>query len=261
MGRKAVKMNDRSVQANSAASSRLERKFYIEPAKIGFAYGILQHSCRLDPRYPSEQINSLYYDTAELDEHERSIAGEFKKDKVRLRWYGKDDTLTGSQPVFLELKSRRGFASTKQRRLLHINSSNLTVERMAEGVVPLPLIAEALASFGYFPPKLIWPVIHISYWRHRFSELVTGQAVALDSHIRSTMLLPTFGNGETNLELPGAVMEIKGSRLDLPGTLVNARLLDTDWTRFSKYSASIEAHTEQIGAIGRLDPSGRLLNV
>ena len=196
-----------------------------------------------------------------MAEHERSIAGEFKKDKIRLRWYGDIHTLVGDQPVFVELKSRRGFASTKQRRQVTVDAAELMPERLQQGVLPWSFVAETLADFGYLPARLLRPVIHISYWRYRFKELLTGQSVALDCHIRSTMVLPTFGNGETDLELPGAVLEIKGSRLVLPGTLVHTRLLETDWTRYSKYSASIEAHTEPIGAIGRLEPSGRLINI
>lgn len=257
----AVEFHDASRNGNGRLVRRLERKFYIEPAKVGLAYGILRHTCSMDADYPSEQINSLYYDTIDLDEHERSISGEFRKDKVRLRWYGMNGCPSGAQPVFLELKSRRGFASTKQRRRFEVCSDDLAPQRLARGVVPWPVLSETLASFGYHSTRFIQPVLAISYWRYRFRELLTGQSVALDCHIRSTMILPTSTNGETDLELPGAVLEIKGDRMELPGTLIYARLLETDWTRFSKYSACIEAHTEPIGAMGRLEPSGRLLSV
>jgi hypothetical protein len=47
--------------------------------------------------------------------------------------------------------------------------------------------------------------------------------------------------------------------MELPVTLIRARILDTDWTRFSKYSASIDAHNEKPGTIGRLSPSGKVI--
>ena len=72
--------------------------------------------CITASEYPSEQINSLYFDTVELDQHERSSSGDYSKDKVRIRWYGEDNNLRGIQTVFLELKSRRGFARTPTRR-------------------------------------------------------------------------------------------------------------------------------------------------
>ncbi len=196
---------------------RLERKYYIEPAKVGLAYGILRHTCRMDTDFPSEQINSLYFDTAELDEHEKSVSGEFQKDKIRLRWYGADGDRQRMQTAFLELKSRQGFASTKQRRR-SMPAEDLEPEALGSGVIPWPLLSETLAGFGCFPTRLLQPVIAISYWRHRFREVLSGQSVSLDTRIRSTMILPRLGNGEADLELPGAVMEVKGTRHGVAGS-------------------------------------------
>ena len=83
---------------------RIERKFYVIPKNVSFAYGLLRHICHFDSEYPSEQINSLYFDTADLDQHERSSSGDFRKNKVRIRWYGKennldDDSLTREQLI------------------------------------------------------------------------------------------------------------------------------------------------------------------
>jgi len=257
----AVELHDRTMEVGHRLPRRLERKYYVEPAKVGLAYGILRHTCRVDAEFPSEQIHSLYFDTAELDEHEKSVSGEFQKDKIRLRWYGADGDRQGMQTAFLELKSRQGFASTKQRRRLQIPVDELEPEALGSGVIPWPLLSETLAGFGFFPTRLLQPVIAISYWRYRFREVLSGQGVSLDTRIRSTMILPRLGNGEADLELPGAVMEVKGTRMELPGALIHTRLLETDWTRYSKYSACIDAHTEEIGAMGRLEPSGRLLGL
>ena len=103
---------------------------------------------------------------------------------------------------------------------------------------------DTLARFGYFPNEILLPVIKISYWRYRFSEIMTEQRLSLDCHIRSTMIIPGPGNGEKELEVPGAVIEIKGQAMELPEALKQARILYTDWTRFSKYSACIDSHTE-----------------
>ncbi len=51
---------------------RFERRFYLTPEKIGLAYGLLREICLMDNEYPSEQINSLYFDTADLDQYGRS---------------------------------------------------------------------------------------------------------------------------------------------------------------------------------------------
>jgi hypothetical protein len=257
----AVQLHDTPFGIINTLPQRFERKYYLAPRQVGLAYGLLRQLCLPDAAYPSEQINSLYFDTADLDQHERSCSGDFLKDKVRIRWYGEAKYMNGPQTVFIELKSRQGFAGMKQRCKLTVPTENLIPGNLARGITPAPVLQETLARFGYFPPGLLRPVICISYWRYRFSEAMTGQRVSLDCHIRSTMLMPGPGNGERNLELPGAVIEIKGRTMELPEILKRTRMLYTDWTRFSKYSACLDAHHEAPGTIGRLSPSGKIVRL
>lgn len=254
-----IELHNTMVLPRCNLPQRFERKFYLVPQKVGFAYGLLRHVCLPDTEYPSEQINSLYFDTADLDQHERSSSGDFYKDKVRIRWYGTEENISGMQNIFIELKSRQGFAGMKQRLKWSVPAEDLSLYKLAKGIVPRAMLLDTLAGFGYFLPEMLQPVILISYWRYRFSEIMTGQRVSLDCHIRSTMIIPGPGNGENKLELPGGVIEIKGQDIELPTTLKKTRVLDTDWTRFSKYSACIDAHTEKPGTVGRLSPSGRII--
>jgi len=256
-----VQLYDAPVGAAHTPPRRFEHKYYLAPAKVGLAYGFLQHICLVDRDYPSEQVNSLYFDTADLDQHEMSSSGDFRKDKVRIRWYGDEENMPGMRTIFIELKSKKAFATIKRRRELQVSAESLTLDHLGGGVVPRMLLTETLAGFGYFPPGLLIPVIKISYWRYRFSEVMTGQRLSLDCHVRSTMIMPGPGNGEKELELPGGVIEIKGQSVELPAALKRARMLDTDWTRFSKYSTCIDSHTDAPGSVGRLSPSGRIVRV
>jgi hypothetical protein len=253
-----VQMYDAPVRIKETLPSRFERKYYLTPADAGLAYGLLRHICLPASKYPSEQINSLYFDTEGLEQHEKSSSGDYEKDKVRIRWYG-DGNLHGMQTAFIELKSRRGFAGTKQRLKLSVPAENLAWHNLARGIVSRGMLIDTLARFGHFPVEMLRPVIKISYWRYRFSEIMTEQRVSLDCHIRSTMVMPGHGNGERDLGLPGAVIEIKGLTMELPLTLRQMRMLDTDWTRFSKYSACLDSHNEIPGSVGRLSPSGRII--
>ena len=257
----AVQIYGAPIRIKSTLPERFERKYYIAPREAGFAYGLLRQICLPAREYPSEQINSLYFDTADLDQHERSSSGDYYKDKVRLRWYGEDNKLSGMQPIFVELKSRRGFAGTKQRLRLQVPAESLALANLGKGIIPRTVLMDTLAMFGYFPPEMLLPIIKISYWRYRFSEIMTEQRVSLDCHIHSTIIIPGPGNGEKELELPGAVIEIKGESMELPEALRRTRILDTDWTRFSKYSACIDSHVENPGTVGRLSPSGRIVQI
>ena len=109
---------------------RFERKFFISPKNVGFAWALLRQFCRPDKEYPEGQVNSLYFDTIELEQYIRSESGEFRKDKVRIRWYGEMEKLQEEIPAFIELKSRKGFASYKQRHkiLVPIQRLKLAIE-------------------------------------------------------------------------------------------------------------------------------------
>jgi hypothetical protein len=240
---------------------RFERKYYLAPGEVGLAYGLLHHTCFAAREYPSEQINSLYFDTPDLDQYGRSEAGDFSKDKIRIRWYGNNEDMNGVRVIFIELKSRRGFASTKQRLKLHVPAESLALENLGKGIVSRSLLVKTLARFNYFPLDTLQPMMKISYWRYRFSEIMTAQRISLDCHIRSTVVMSGKGHGERELRLPGGVMEFKGRTTELPIALARVRMLDTDWTRFSKCSACIDSHIERLGAIGRLSPSGRILQL
>ena len=239
-------------------TQRIERKFFVLPKNIGFAYTLLRQFCRPDSEYPKEQINSLYFDTPDLDQYGGSLSGEFSKDKVRIRWYGKNEGLSEMVPVFLELKSRWGFSSSKQRERLMVSAEKLGLDCLGAGIVDKTILLDTVATFGHFPESLLFPIIMISYWRYRFTEMMTGVQVSLDCNICSSIVAPGLGHGERELILRGGVIEVKGPSMELPTTLQRIRLLDVDWSRFSKYSSCLDAHMSQPGTISRLWPSGRL---
>ena len=237
---------------------RFERKFTVLPRNLGFAHAFLQQVCRPDAEYAEGQVNSLYFDTADLDQYERSESGEFRKDKVRVRWYGGTGGSDAMVPVFLELKSRDGFASSKQRRRLSVPAECLEPARLREGIVDRATLVDTLAEFGHYPESPLRPIVLISYRRYRFNEMLTGTRVSLDSRIRSRMVARELGRGEREPWLQCGVIEVKGPALELPVTLRGMRFLDTDWSRFSKYSQCVEVHLSDPGVMGRLWPSGRM---
>ena len=69
---------------------RVEQKFFIRPERIAITLALLSRTCRPDGLHPADQVNSLYFDTIDLDEYRRSDAGDSAKDKIRIRWYGRD---------------------------------------------------------------------------------------------------------------------------------------------------------------------------
>ena len=221
---------------------RFERKFAVQPRYSGFALAFLRQVCYPDGQYPSNRITSLYFDTDDLDEYIRSASGEYKKDKIRVRWYDNTAGENGEVPVYLELKSRQGFASSKQREKFLLEADRLEPDSIRKGIVDKRLLLNTLAGFGYFPEQPLKPVILISYQRHRFTEMQTGVRVSFDYNISALTVAPELGNHNREIHLPDGVIEVKGPSLELPATLRRMRILDTDWSRYSKYGYCIDAY-------------------
>ena len=249
----------RAEGAESQSAQRFERKFFIVPRNIGFAYNVLRQVCRPDGEYPEGLVNSLYFDTPDLDQYTKSSSGDFRKEKVRIRWYDKIEDYHGTVPVFLELKSRQGFASSKRRQRFLVPTQQLEMNHLGAGIIDKSTLMDTLAGFGHYPERPLQPLITISYWRYRFTEMMTGIRVCLDYGIRSTFIARQMGYGERNLYLRGGVIEVKGPTWDLPITLRRMKLLNTDWSRFSKYSHCIESHLSHPGMKARLWPPGRMI--
>jgi len=239
---------------------RFERKFAVLPANAGLALSLLRHVCRADKNYPKDRVNSLYFDSADLDQYEKSGAGEHRKDKVRIRWYDSDlAKANGGMPVWLEQKTRQGFASGKHRKQFLVPASALEDANLRKGILGRTTIINTLAGFGYFPEKLLKPIIRISYRRYRFSELLTGVRVSFDEDIRARLIAPEFVRREGEIRLPNGVIEVKGPKLELPLMLRQLRIMDLDWSRFSKYGNCLDVYFTEPGSISRNWPSGKLV--
>ncbi len=161
---------------------------------------------------------------------------------MRIRWYGSDAKENGEVPVYLELKSREGFASSKQRKKFTVPPDSLKLENLSRGILDKTTILQSLAKFGYFPGQPIKPIIFITYQRYRFSEMQTGTRVCLDYDISASVVAPEFGRQGREVRLEGGVLEVKGPSIELPVTLRYMKQLDVDWSRFSKYGGCLDAY-------------------
>jgi len=238
---------DKNMEEKPQPTQRFERKFAVQARNTGFALAFLRQVCRPDRDYPSNRVTSLYFDTTDLDEYIKSASGEYKKDKVRIRWYDNAAVENGNFPVFLEKKSRQGFASSKQRERLTVPPERLEPDAIRKGIIDKQLLLNTLAGFGHFPENPLKPIIMISYLRYRFTEMQTGVRVSFDSNISALAVAQELGHRNREIHLSGGVIEVKGPSLELPVTLRRMRILDTDWSRYSKYGYCIDAYISKPG--------------
>lgn len=237
---------------------RFERKFFVPPEKTAFARSILSHLCMRDSKYPQGRINSLYFDTPVLDHFQKSDDGSYEREKIRFRWYDSPSDWNDMVSVYLELKSKRGFASKKQRRKFLVPAERLKKIRADSTIISRDIILRTLSEFGYYPEDHLLPVILIAYERFRFAEILTGTRLSFDLKICSSLTTPSLGCCEASLMLEGGIIEIKGPSMDIPMSLQSLKILGTDWTRFSKYAGCLESQMETPGSVGRFWPSGRI---
>jgi hypothetical protein len=237
---------------------RFERKFLVSPEKAVFARTLLSQICLRDSEYPKGKVNSLYFDTPDLDQYQKSDDGSYERKKIRIRWYDNPFNQQGMVPVYLELKSKKGFASRKQRRKILVPVGRLNKIRAGNTIIDENVILRTLSELGYFSEAPLLPIILVTYERFRFTEILTGTRLSFDWKVCSSLMAAGLGFSQANLMLEGGVIEIKGPSMEVPGSLRALGVLGTDWTRFSKYACCLESQLENPGSVGCFWPSGRI---
>ena len=200
---------------NQPLESVIEHKRMIRMPKISSFVDILEHYVSRDPLYPANYVNTIYYDTPDLQAYRESRHGFYCRTKVRLRWYtdiGKtkcEDTVT----CYLEVKRRNGRIRNKKR---------IEVEVPAAVINKSPLKSPEILRLGQLAagllpdiPRILVPTLLIRYHRDRFFDRTSNSRIAVDQNISccglSGSILPV-----RSLKIPVGIFEIKGASDRLP---------------------------------------------
>ena len=225
----------RSSSESTSADGREERKYPVPDARAPLLTAWLDARLPRDSQYPEGVITSCYYDTPQLDSYQESADGEFAKRKLRLRWYG--DPVDPYAGVWLELKTRDGLRSAKQRA------------RFAAAGIPnrLGLILPERRELSQWLRELstdaarpleptLKPTALIRYRRVRWQSTDGRLRASLDKDVR------TANPRGAPIWLPvpnGSVLELKSSG-DLPPQLAHLERLGLRRTAHSKYALAVE---------------------
>lgn len=212
----------------------------------GFAREIvswLEGRCLPDPEYPKGRVNSIYYDLRDhrlLDEKRNS---DFLKTKVRLRWYADVYTQAALDPVFLEVKFRRGGT----RRKIHVRApfQGHRLDQMDLASPELCGIERLLAPQGVMFNEALHPLLCISYRRSRFIEPATRLRICVDYDISVPRTNPRMLPRIHPHPLDEAVVEVKGPADTLPATLHPLTAMGCRKQSFSKYLACFNRLTQE----------------
>lgn len=174
--------------ANDPASYyRYERKYQTHLSTQEIANFLSLNSLIFRPIYARRKVNSLYFDTPQLEYFHQNQAGDAQRKKVRVRWYGEQKNPTTLQ---IEIKSREGELIKKDTAVFAIKGKWSTT-----GVTDL--VRETLSAVLPEAHTLV-PTLTNSYWRSYFVAEQSGLRVTIDDDLLFN-----------NLLIPGTIVECK----------------------------------------------------
>ena len=194
---------------------RFEQKYILDSININ---NVLRE-IHARPSYGSRKINSVYYDTKNLDLYKDSLEGTVPRKKVRFRWYDNENNFyTNSCDGSIEIKHTFAFHREKETiKVLDFSREKVNKE-----------------CNKYFI-KACFPISQVSFFRQYF-EAPNDVRITIDKSIKF------FGlNEKKHISFslyPKDVFEIKMS-LQNDVSKIQSMLGDKN-SRFSKYCLSIE---------------------
>lgn len=188
--------------------SRKELKYLLASREVYSMKQKLSSIMQLDA-YGSREgytVRSLYFDSLFDSDFEDKVAGYDKRQKVRLRIYGADDTV-----IKLELKEKTGTAQRKRSLLV----SRQEAEQMIKGEYTFLLersepIAHQLYTFlmtKCYRPKCIVEYDRIAYFRREndiritFDRNLRATEADFDLFNENLMLYPVASPDEVTMEV------------------------------------------------------------
>jgi len=207
-----------------ASTPRHELK-YVGPASRGGPMAeLLRSLCAPDPLYPENVVHSVYFDSRRLAAYEEKAGGQFRKQKLRLRWYE-----PGSGEAWLEVKAKDGALGWKRRRRVAFQAPGRSAGEEVFAAV-------ARRHLGVSLPPSCW----LSYRRLRLVTPDGAARVALDRDIRVEWLSPAIPRRRGEALLPFFVVEVKTAEREAPGWLTRAIGRFARRTALSKYALCID---------------------
>jgi hypothetical protein len=218
-----------------------EVKFVFTGDTLAVARAILHSACRREEPHAASLVETIYFDGSGLASLEEKLSSDYRKVKIRLRWYDR------SPAVWLEVKRRVGSRREKLRLPvgpMPVGTGSFDGRELSRTSLDTPhldRVPALLAAAGEAPPASLQPVLHLSYRRERFVEPASGHRISLDSEITALRIADRAAGNSAVRHFPGHrrspfLVEVKGASRDLPHGLAALAALGGRRESFSKYS-------------------------
>lgn len=228
--------------AGEEAELEHELKFLLPASRIAPALTCLSKLCRPDPKYPANEVHSLYYDTPGLELLYGKLNGDLYKTKVRLRWYrsaAADNDGWGDGGTFIEIKQRFGTRRKKIRAQAPWRADWVAGNSLGHAdllAAPASLGPAGTAMAGWLQPYLV-----VSYLRRRFDDPLSGSRISLDTKLAVERVNPRRLALRPASLSTVAVLEIKNRHGEVPASLDPLLTIGSSRAAFSKYGACFSA--------------------
>ncbi len=196
-----------------------------------------------DPKFPEGLVSSVYFDNPRRDSLQEKVGSDYRKEKLRLRWYGKpgpDDPVRG----FLEVKAKEGVRRRKTR--VEFPLSGAWLQEGRERFEEFAAFASHAAEVGSSRRGPVFPMIVIRYRRARYLDPEAGSRISLDFDLRVTAVNRTFFPFRPILRLGRGVLEVKSESGRLPRAMWPMRSRVARRDAFSKYEAAWDAYHDPL---------------
>jgi hypothetical protein len=218
----------------------IESKYVFALSDKPLLLDYLDAYCLPEGKFKEGGVQSLYYDTLNLDLYEEKRNSDYIKTKIRLRWYtalGEPLARGTRVKCFLELKRKYGAWRRKGRILLDIPADTLLDDPFTDDTLAaLPREACELAALS---DVALLPAVIVQYSRHRFVDPDTGARISLDTDITCAGANGQLFATPMATPLTTGVLEVKGESRDLPPFLNPLKSLVRK-EAFSKYATIVD---------------------
>lgn len=226
-----------------SGSTRIERKYVFAAGLAVPLLAWLDHACETDRAYPGSTVSSIYWDTPDLARLREKRDGDYRKTKLRLRWYDGAVAPGGHVPCWLEIKQRLGQVGRKTRLPL-----SLPMEALEDPAHPQVAGLCGLAvEMGFHEAGVHVPMALIRYERRRYRDASCGARISVDTAIRCPWINDRHLPARLPVSLATGVLEIKTHPDPPPVTRILGPLLgDLACRPFSKYAACLTAALDRL---------------
>jgi hypothetical protein len=160
-------------------------------------YNLLLVNCFLKKEYENRVVNSIYYDTSDLDNLYQNINGFPNRVKYRIRWYNE----INNTEVFFEKKIKSGLVTKKQKFNLGFFKNYVSLQDFLHS-------KEFAKKIISFTDHYLMQVLRVSYKREYWGDFEKKLRVTFDNQILAQKIyLNKFNN--RFFELDFDILELK----------------------------------------------------